>query len=320
MIRFDFASALTNRTTSVHTQRAYYRWIDRYLVDMAGFQPSLGSLRNQRMAMLNIRTLERQLTDRKLQNWLQRLVEENKSRQALDQARAAMVTLAETFYEAGHMERELLELVQDVSVPKVPRKTTPERLLSAAEMKILAAAVIDAATSDNQYLRNAVIVGLLWNLALRREELSVLRWHDIVLRDGRPCLVIDTDALEIPAVLLTALDRWRGAFGGPNRPSTDTPLLRRIWKGGRIARHGLSPDGIWLIIHQAAGLSGLGTVTPDDLRRSVAAQMHERGSTLHEISQLLRHRNLTITERFLARITPQPDPVTRKWAASEIED
>jgi integrase len=323
MARFDFAKALAKRTNSIHTQRAYYRWVDRYLVDFAGFVPSTGPVRARRMAMLNVGTLERHLTERKLFNWLQRLMEENQSRQALDQARAAIVTLSELFYEAGHMDHGMLVAIQDIHVPKVQRKATPERLLSPADMQRLANAMTTMAASETQRLRNTVIVNLLWSLALRRDEISALRWRDVVLRDGKPTLMVGSEPLEMSRRLLVSIDQWRSAFpGGSHGPNLDTPLLRRIWKGGRIAKEGLSPDGVWLTIHQAAARAGLGTVTPDDLRRSVAAQRYQEGGSVEDINKLLRHRSLIITERFLARIghpvEPAPKEATSKPKPSEL--
>ena len=50
-------------------------------------------------------------------------------------------------------------------------------------------------------------------------------------------------------------------------------MLRRLWKGGRISRNGLTPDGIWLIVSDAARAADLGQVAPHDLRRSVAGAL-----------------------------------------------
>lgn len=307
---FNFARALGHRTQSIHTQRAYFRWIDRYLSDhYTGRFPIVETNRAERMRELSVASLTRHLSQRKLDQWLQRLVRENHSRQTLDQARAAIVTLAEMVYEAGHMERDFLQMIRDVHVPKIKRKLTPERLLTDTEIRTLADAVMTTTGSENQRRRNAVIAHLLWSLALRRDELSVLRWQDIVLRDGKPYLMIETDAMEISRPLLQALDQWRSAFSDSvHSPTPGSPLLRRIWKGGRIAADGLSPDGVWLIIHQASLRTALGAVTPDDLRRSVIAQMYENGASLRDINHLLRHRSLIITERFLAKLIPPTDP------------
>jgi hypothetical protein len=37
---YFFPGALPGRTSSPHTQRAYFRWVDTYLVDVAGLKPT----------------------------------------------------------------------------------------------------------------------------------------------------------------------------------------------------------------------------------------------------------------------------------------
>jgi integrase len=105
--------------------------------------------------------------------------------------------------------------------------------------------------------------------------------------------------VDVPLPVVAIIDRWRNMLG---EPPASTPLIRRIWKGGRIAKAGLSPDGIWLIIRDAAQFANLGHVTPDDLRRSAVANMYRNGMPIEEISRLLRHRSILITERFLAKL------------------
>ncbi|HEX2621975.1 MAG TPA: site-specific integrase, partial [Phototrophicaceae bacterium] len=43
-------------------------------------------------------------------------------------------------------------------------------------------------------------------------------------------------------------------------------------------------------------------VAPHDLRRSVAGALHEAGTPIEKISQLLRHSNVAVTERYLNRL------------------
>lgn len=305
MPSFDFASALQQHTTSENTHRAYYRWIDRYLVELSEFVPATGALRVHRMSYLNVAMLQRNITESKLSAWLSKLAEEQQSRQTLDQARASIVTLAELLHDAGHLESQELLAIHRVPVPAIERKSAPERLLTPVEMKNLTSAIIEISSTDNQRIRNAVISTMLFSLALRREELSTLKWGDIGLRNGKPSLKLGDDRLDLPRSVLGALDRWRSAFTGSlAEPPPESPLLRRIWKGGRIAVEGLSPDGVWLIIHQASLHSKLGTVTPDDLRRAVIAQMVAKGASVRDINKLLRHRSTVITERFIAKLTP----------------
>jgi integrase len=300
MDSFDFTQALPKRTDSSNTQRAYYRWVDRFLVDVAGLKPTSGDERLNRMENLPLKSLLRHMTARKLRNWLNRLVEEKQGRQALDQARATIVTLAELMAEEGALEAAQAQEIQDVSVPAVKKNPTPERLLSPDEVRRIMAAARDMAHSTNQLLRNNVVATMLCTMALRREELSAAQWGDVTLKDGIAVLDMGQGYVDVPLPVVAIIDRWRNMLG---EPPASTPLIRRIWKGGRIAKAGLSPDGIWLIIRDAAEFANLGHVTPDDLRRSAVANMYRNGMPIEEISRLLRHRSILITERFLAKLS-----------------
>lgn len=303
-ITFDFVHALRSHTQSENTQRAYYRWVDRYLVDMIGYKPSQSMARIRRMGTLSVTVLKRSLRDYTLSNWLNQLMSEGANRQALDQARASIVTLAELATQEGHLSLERFQEIKAVHVPPVDHKDTPERLLSAEELQLLKETIIENATTEIQRQRNTLIVTLLITLAIRRYELSKLKWGDITLtKNNRVLMSIGKHTIEIPRHILTILDQWRACFkGNVANPSPESPVLRRIWKGGRIAKRGLSADGIMLVIKEGAEIADLGVVTPDDVRRSVIADLYRRGVPLEEISRLLRHRNVKVTESFLAKL------------------
>jgi len=305
MESFDFTKALPERTTSPNTQRAYYRWVDRYLVDIAGLKATRGDERISRMQDLPVKSLQRHITRRKLINWLNRLVEDGQGRQALDQARATIVTLSEMMANKGALEADIAAEIQSVSVPPIKKNPTPERLLTPDEVKRLMTAARDMATSTNQMLRNNVVALTLCTMALRRDELSAAKWNDITMKDGTVVLSMGSnDYVDMPLPVVSTIDRWRAVLG---EPPEHTPIIRRIWKGGRVAKAGLSPDGIWLIIRNASRYAGLGHVTPDDLRRSAVANMYKNGMPVEEISRLLRHRSVLITGRFLAKLNISKD-------------
>lgn len=300
MDSFDFTKVLPQRTSSVNTQRAYYRWVDRYLTDIASLKATHGSDRIKRMENLPIKSFQRHLSPRKLTNWLNRLVEEGQGRQGLDQARATIVTLSEILAEHGFLDSTLAAEIQAISVPSIRKNPTPEKLLSPDEIKRLMIAAREMATSNNQLLRNNVVSTMLCTMVLRREELSAAKWGDISVHDKK--IVLDMgngEYADMPLPVVTIIDQWRAVLG---EPPPHSPLIRRIWKGGRIAKVGLSPDGIWLIIRNSSRHAGLGHVTPDDLRRSAVANIYKTGVAIEEISRLLRHRSILITERFLAKL------------------
>lgn len=307
---FDFTKALPKRTSSQHTQRAYYRWIDQYLADLAGMKPTRGDARLDRMRRLSHAVILPLLTADTLNSWLESLVEQGHSRQGLDQARAAVVTLGELVCNEKLIDDDVFSELKYVSSPPVDIKRHKSTILDRDQLTLLINTARDNANSRNQMYRNSVAMMMLCTMALRREELSAARWGDLQRQGDRIFLNIRNSdgAVEVPTKLLKVLTNWRDAIG---EPAGESPLIRRIWKGGRIAKDGLSPDGIWLIVKDAADSANLGHVTPDDLRRSVAGGLRDAGHSVEEISELLRHKNTVITERYLKRI-PQKKKNRRK--------
>jgi integrase len=305
---FNLVAALPHHTASTNTQRAYYRWIDRYLTDAGRLKPLAGDARLARMSKLPMATLSRIVQARPFEKWLQTLVQAGQGRQGLDQARAAIVTLGELLAQAHLLDTEVAAAVRAIPVPAIPRQPAPERLLSSDEIKRLMTAARSMAQSESQMLRNQVVVTLLCSLALRREELSAVCWGDMTVLNAKPVLRVEGDSIELPRHIITLLDRWRAAVKrDSSEPTAQSPLVRRIWKGGRIGKQGLSPDGIWLVIRDAAIAAGLDHVAPDDLRRSVVANLRQAGVSVEDISRLLRHRSRIVTERFLAKLPDKSD-------------
>jgi len=301
---FDLTKALPKRTSSPHTQRAYYRWIDQFLVDLAGMKPTRGDARIDRMRALPIQRILPILKPDTLETWLNLLVDEGHSRQGLDQARASVVTMGELMADDDLISAKLFGRLKYISTPSVEIKKKKATILSRDELNALMTSARENSTSHNQMLRNSVAMMMLCMMALRREELSAANWGDLQRQGDKIILSIRNGdgAVQVPSKLLSVLTSWRDAIGAP---SNDSPLIRRIWKGGRIAKAGLSPDGIWLIVKDAATSAHLGHVSPDDLRRSVAGGLRDNGHSVEEISQLLRHKNTIITERYLKRIPKQ---------------
>jgi integrase len=301
---FDFTTTLPKRTSSHHTQRAYYRWVDQYLVDLADMKPTQGDNRLERMHRLPIHRILPLLSPDTLDTWLGSLVKNNHSRQGIDQARAAIVTLGELMAQDNLMSDDLFAKLKYVSSPSVDITKRQNTILTRDQLTQLMNASRDTSTSNNQRLRNSVAMTMLCTMALRREELSAAKWGDLQRQGERIFLNIRNNggAVEVPTKLLKTLTYWRDAIG---EPAEDSPLIRRIWKGGRIAKDGLSTDGIWLIVKHAAKSAHLGHVSPDDLRRSVAGGLRDANHSIVEISKLLRHKNTIITERYLKRIPKQ---------------
>lgn len=306
---FDFSRALAEHTRSSNTQRAYFRWVERYFVVHADWKAQSGNARHKRMAALKVGTIQRHVRPTKLREWLNGLLAQGHSRQSLDQARAAIITLAELAHEAEIIDAAILRQLKKTPVPNIKHKTELERILSADELALLQKAARDSASNDVQRVRNQVVMSMLCSMSLRREELATARWGDLGVADNKRVVLRLADGqVDVPRVVVNLLDRWRAVIAESDaEPLPASPLIRRIWKGGRVARGGVSPDGIWMIVRDCALAAGLGHVTPDDLRRSVAALWLAQGMELEDLSRALRHRNTLITSKFIARITERQD-------------
>lgn len=305
---FNFLLALPGRTSSPHTQRAYFRWIDTYLADIAGIKPASGDERIRRMSALPVKLLYESISAAQLRAWLGMLAGQGHGKQGIDQARAAVVTLTQLLVEAGWFDDYVAAMVANVRPPKAEDGQRPGRWLSADEIRLLMAAARAVATSYNQELRNHVVMTMLCTMALRRDELASAKWGDLSTQNNRPVMRVHgkgrrTAVIDLPRPVLQALDRWR-VLVEPSElhPAPGSPLVRRLWRGGRVSKFGLTADGIWLIIDRASTQAGLGHVAPHDLRRSVAGALQESGVPIDKISRLLRHRNVAITERYLSRL------------------
>jgi integrase len=305
---FNFALTLPGRASSRHTQRAYFRWVDRYLADVAGLPLTSGAKRVRRMHALPVNTLVASLSAPQLRAWLGILSNENHGKQGLGQARAAIITLASLLSEAGLMDDYTSAAMTNVRAPKAEDGQRPGRWLSMEQIKMLIAAAQGIATSGNQRLRNHLVVSILCTMALRREELAAATWGDLTLQNNRVVLRVHGKGrkaamIDVPRPMMTLLNQWRQIVAqGQSAPPPDSPLVRRIWKGGGISPNPMTADGIWLLVAKAAEEARIGHVAPHDLRRSVAGALQEGGTSIEKISLLLRHSNVAVTERYLSRL------------------
>lgn len=305
---FDFTRALPGRASSRHTQRAYFRWVDEYLAFSVQMEPTHGAERVERMSRLPILTLQGCLTAAQLRTWLGQLAQQGHGKQGITQARAAISTLASLLSEAGWLDDATSASMKNVRPPRAEDGQRPGRWLSPDQIRLLMNAGTVIASNDSQALRNEVIFKVLCTMALRREELALARWGDLSLQNNRVVLRVHgkgrkTAMIDVPRSVVNTLDRWRRVVHSEGtRPPPESPLVRRLWKGGRVSRFGLTPDGIWYIVGEAARAAGLGDVAPHDLRRSVAGALSQSGVPIEKISRLLRHSNVAITERYLNRL------------------
>lgn len=305
---FNFVAMLPGRASSHHTARAYYRWVDTFLVDMAGLKPTRGDNRLLRMQTLPVQTLQALLNPAMLRAWLGKLMGRNHGKQGITQAHAAIVTLADLFAESGWMPETVSAALARVRAPRAEDGQRQGRWLSLDEIRQLITAAAEIATTPEQAARNQLAVTILCTMALRREELCAARWGDLSKQADRVVLRIHgkgrkVASVDVPPQVLRLLDPWRKLCLPQTKGGfPDSPLIRRVWKGGKISTGGMTSEAVLLIVEAAAKRAGLGHVAPHDLRRSVAGALHDSGVPIEKISRLLRHSNISVTQRYLNRL------------------
>lgn len=318
--------ALPGQVSSPHTHRAYYRWVDQYLVDVAGLNATSGDQRVERMRRLSVKLLQTVLTPAQLRAWMGKLVQGGHGKQGLNQARAAIITLTGLLAEAEWIDDYTTAAMSRVRMPRAEEGQRPGRWLSVDELRLLMNASRTIATSENQVIRNTVVTTMLCTMALRREELASARWDDLSMQNNRPILRVHgkgrrTATIDVPRSVVNALSQWRKTLVAANQfGASNSPITRRLWKGGGISKLGLTPDGIWYLVGDAAVAAGLPHIAPHDLRRSVAGALQESGVPIEKISRLLRHKNVAITERYLSKLPQKNEGAVLMSGVLGLED
>jgi integrase len=154
--------------------------------------------------------------------------------------------------------------------------------------------------------RVVLLVALL--TGLRRTEIANLKWGDIDLANGTLRLVGKGEKLAtlgLPGQLVEELTSWRAKF--PEVTAT-TPVICRVSKpatafSGAVLTiywdEPVGPQAIFGVVKRRARLAGMPDIATHDLRRTYASFVHKT-LPLEEVSKLLRHSDVSTTQRYLA--------------------
>jgi len=278
----DVSSAL--RGMSLHTQRAYQRWIRTFtgVEDLSRLLPSVV------WDTLNV-------ADLKL--FLGRLKAKGLGKQSLGQAKAGICFLAQFLADAGHLSHEVPAVLARIKVPRCEAGMRAGNWLSVAEIR----ALLDAAGSAEHpamAARNTAIIALMVICGLRREEVATARWDDLIKQGAFQVLRVHGKGqkirhVKLPEMLIDALNLWRAV----RQPESASQHMFGTVRSS--ASSALSSKAIWALVRETGKRAGIPRISPHDLRRSFARGAYEAGVSLELIRQTLGHANISTTEHYI---------------------
>ena len=228
-------------------------------------------------------------------------------RTGLDYKATCLRSVFGFLFATGRIQHDLTPCV-----PRVAKQGSGSltRHLEPDEIRLL----VDAVHSDDGIgRRDHAILLLMARLGLRAQEVIAIRLEDIDWRAGE-ILVRgkggQQDRMPLPVDVGEAIAAYLqdGRVGGerhlfvtakaPHRPFASSLAVRQILRGA-FARSGLKPPR--------------GEVRTHLLRHSLAVGMLNRGASLDEVGDVLRHRESTTTTIYARYDIEALRPLARRW-------
>lgn len=297
---------------SAHTQRAYRRWIKRYLGDVNQISPKLIDV-----AALNIELVLSSLGTAPLKAWLGSLKARKLGKQSLMQAKAAVVWVAQLMADIGRTEYDVPAGLSRVKAPKAETGQRQGTWLAHDEIRQLLRGIRRAESSNAALVaRNTAIVTLMVTCGLRRDEVAEALWSDLSRQGRNNVLKVHGKGekmrvVKLPEMTVQTIEAWRSHVAISDG---DRPLFSRVWRSGVVTGQKITDKAIWLVIQHAAKAAGLPRVSPHDLRRSFARGAYEAGVSFELIRQSLGHSSIATTERYVNSVLELDRAATDIWA------
>jgi len=299
---------------SAHTQRAYQRWIARYLGEVNNMDRRTINLKE-----LNIELAINSLGPATLKAWLGQLKSKKLGKQSIMQAKASVVWMAQLMADIGRSEYSTASGLSRVKAPRAESGQREGTWLTQDEVRQLLRALrkLDSANSA-AVARNSAIIIMMVTCGMRRDEIVTATWSDLSKQGRNAVLRVHGKGeklrtVKLPDMAVQAIEAWK--LHHPN-PDGNRPLFTRIWKGGTVTTSAITDKAIWLFVLKAAKLAGLPRITPHDLRRSFARGAYEAGVSFELIRQALGHSNIATTERYVNSVLELDHAATDIWAGT----
>ena len=175
------------------------------------------------------------------------------------------------------------------------------------------AKVVGTCGEDFLGLRNRAVLVVGFLTGLRLVELTRLTW-DSINRDGQSLLVMrkgrKLTPVGLPSRVQSELSSWHSSVVSvrPSLPAQAPmfPQAHSQWTRfdeDRTERilwdRPLGDQGIQAVVRTAGSRAGFPTLAPHDMRRSYAALLETKGFPIVDISRMLGHANVAVTQRYL---------------------
>lgn len=257
---YNYIFRLRQRKASQLTQKVYSRWVCEFLEFAAGEKRISPKDRFTYLSRIPDSILVRALTVSQVKAWLMSLIANDRR---VDQAKSAIITLADLLQEDDLVEDTLVYKLKQINVSGNIKERRPRKILGRNDIdKLIQFALLGESLSDR---RDAVIVTLL--LVLRSGELIKATWENI----DRAYDFKKTKGLTIklPKVAKDSLKEWRDAIDTTaNTYSSNSLLIRRFVRKDNLTEFGITKTTVNTVLRRISQQAGLGNISPEDLRIS----------------------------------------------------
>jgi integrase/recombinase XerD len=161
--------------------------------------------------------------------------------------------------------------------------------------------------------RDFAILTLLVRLGLRSGEVAALQLQDVDWRAGELVVVGKgrrSERLPLPVDVGEPIATY--LRNGRPGSAQDRSLFVRI----KAPHRGLTSAGVTQVVVLAGRRAGLGSIHAHRLRHTAATRMLAGGAPLHEIGQVLRHREALTTAIYAKVDRDALRPLARPWPGS----
>ena len=167
--------------------------------------------------------------------------------------------------------------------------------LSRADVRELMSLPDDSLIGQRDKLALALLVGA----GLRREEAATLKFNQVKLLGSRCTIEVmgkgkKSRVVPVSVDLCKIIAAWKETINGDD----DSHILRSISKGGTVGES-LSGTSLYRTVQAYGEKIGQAELQPHDLRRTYAQIGLDSGVAIQQISKLLGHSSIAITQRYL---------------------